>query len=137
VGVFFGNPETTPGGMALKFYSSVRVEVRRSAQIKMGERVVGNRVNTKVVKNKVAPPFTACQFDIMYKEGISLSGDLIDMGTEYEVIKKSGNSYTFGEEKLGVGRESAKSFLHDNAKISNQIKKEIWQKVMDRRKEEK
>ncbi|MFA7662964.1 MAG: recombinase RecA [Patescibacteria group bacterium] len=136
IGVFFGNPETTPGGMALKFYSSVRVEVRRSAQIKLGERVIGNRVNTKVVKNKVAPPFTTCQFDIMYKEGISLAGDLIDMGVLNEVIKKSGNSYTFGEEKLGVGRETAKTFLSENKKTAEQIKKQIWEKVKETRKKE-
>ena len=131
VGVFFGNPETTTGGMALKFYSSVRIEVRRSAQIKMGERVIGNRVKTKVVKNKVAPPFTTCQFDIMYKEGISLSGDLIDMGLEYDVLKKTGNTHSFGEERLGVGRENAKRFLSENSKVSKQIKKEIWKKVKE------
>ena len=131
VGVFFGNPETTTGGMALKFYSSVRIEVRRSAQIKMGDRVIGNRVKTKVVKNKVAPPFTTCQFDIMYKEGISLSGDLIDMGLEYDVIRKNGNSYSFGEERLGVGREKAKVALDENKKMSEQIKKEIWEKVKE------
>lgn len=134
VGVFFGNPETTPGGKALKFYSSVRVEVRRAAKIKKGEQIIGNRVKAKVVKNKVAPPFTTCQFDIMYKEGISLSGDLIDRGVEYDVIQKSGNTFTFGEEKLGVGRENAKKTLTKDSKMANKIKKEILKSVDDKRK---
>jgi len=98
IGVMFGNPETTSGGQALKFYSSVRIDVRRSAQIKSGEQVVGNRVKVKVVKNKVAPPFQTAEFDIMYNEGISRAGDLLDTGVRLEVIKKSGNSYSFGEE---------------------------------------
>jgi len=130
--VVHNSPETTSGGMALKFYSSVRIELRRSAQIKKGDKVVGNRVKTKVVKNKVAPPFTACQFDIMYDEGISLSGDLIDIGIEKDVIKKSGNSYSFGEYKLGVGREKAKATLVEDKKMSEQIKKEIWAKLKNK-----
>jgi len=129
IGVFFGNPETTPGGNALKFYSSVRIEVRRAAQIKMGERVIGNRVKAKVVKNKVAPPFQTCEFDIMYNEGISISGDALDAGVAYGVVSKSGNSYSFGEEKLGVGRETAKTFLRENQKLIGQIKKAVWEKV--------
>jgi len=105
IGVFFGNPETTTGGNALKFYCSVRVEVRRAAQIKQGEKIIGNRVKVKIVKNKVAAPFRTCEFDIMYNEGISVAGDLVDLGTERGVIKKLGNSFSFGEVKLGVGRE--------------------------------
>ncbi|MBU4421818.1 recombinase RecA [Candidatus Parcubacteria bacterium] len=132
IGVFFGNPETTTGGMALKFYSSIRIEVRRAAQIKQGERVIGNRVKVKVVKNKVAAPFTTCEFDIMYNEGISISGDLIDSGVAEEVIKKSGNTYLFGEEKLGVGRETAKTFLRENPKIMKDVRKAIWDAVQAR-----
>src|SRR5665647_2977911 len=115
IGVMFGNPETTTGGQALKFYSSVRIEVRRSAQIKKGEGIVGNRTKVKIVKNKVAAPFKTAEFDIMYNEGISLAGDLLDSGVKYEVVKKSGNSLAFGEEKLGAGREAAKTFLKENA----------------------
>ncbi len=128
IGVMFGNPETTTGGQALKFYSSVRIEVRRSAQIKKGEDVVGNRVKVKVVKNKVAPPFRTTEFDIMYNEGISASGDLLDTGVKYEVLKKAGNSYLFGETKLGVGRETAKTFLRENPKIFTDIEKMVLKK---------
>ncbi len=129
IGVFFGNPETTPGGNALKFYSSVRIEVRRAAQIKMGEKIIGNRVKTKVVKNKVAPPFQTCEFDIMYNEGISISGDVLDVGLEVGIVEKSGNTYSFGEEKLGVGRENAKAFLKENPKMITEIKKKVWQEL--------
>jgi recombination protein RecA len=129
IGVFFGNPETTTGGNALKFYSSVRIEVRRSAQIKQGERIIGNRVKAKVVKNKVAAPFKMCEFDIMYNEGISLAGDIIDTGLEYGVIKKSGNSYSYEEIKLGLGRENAKRFLKADQKLMKEIKKKIWAEV--------
>lgn len=129
IGVFFGNPETTTGGTALKFYSSVRIEVRRSAQIKQGEKIVGNRVKCKVVKNKVAPPFRSCEFDIMYNEGISLSGDLLDLAVNYNAITKSGNSYSFGEEKLGVGRENAKQYLRENPKLITTLKKRVWEGV--------
>jgi len=131
IGVMFGNPETTTGGNALKFYSSVRLEVRRAAKIKKGEEVVGNRVKVKVVKNKVAPPFKNTEFDIMYNEGISLAGDLLDTGVKYEVIKKSGNSYTFGEEKLGVGREKAKKSLRENPKIINKVTADINKAVQE------
>lgn len=131
IGVMFGNPETTTGGQALKFYSSVRIEVRRSAQIKKGEDVVGNRVKVKIVKNKVAPPFKTTEFDIMYNEGISLSGDILDTGVKYEVIKKSGNSYAFGEMKLGVGREAAKAHLKENPKVTSEISKAIRAKVKE------
>jgi len=129
IGVFFGNPETTPGGLALKFYSSVRIEVRRAAQIKKGDIVIGNRVKAKVVKNKVAAPFKNTEFDIMYNEGISISGDVLDTGVNFEVIKKSGNSYTYEEHKLGVGRENAKDFLKQNPKLITEIKKKVWDKV--------
>jgi recombination protein RecA len=128
IGVFFGNPETTPGGNALKFYSSVRIEVRRAAQIKKGEQTIGNRVKCKIVKNKVAPPFQTTEFDIMYNEGISIPGDLIDAGLKYGVISKSGNSYSYNEEKLGVGRETAKQYLRENPKLIKTIKSEIWKK---------
>jgi recombination protein RecA len=129
IGIFFGNPETTTGGNALKFYSSVRIEVRRAAQIKQGEKVIGNRVKVKIVKNKVAPPFQACEFDIMYNEGISVAGDALDTGTLYGVVTKSGNSYSFGEHKLGVGRENAKQFLRENPKLISEIKKQTLAKA--------
>jgi recombination protein RecA len=131
IGVMFGNPETTTGGQALKFYSSVRIEVRRSAQIKKGETVVGNRVKAKVVKNKVAAPFRTAEFDIMYNEGISLAGDLLDAGVLYGVVKKAGNSFSFGEVKLGVGRETAKTFLKENAKIEREIEKAILKQAKE------
>ena len=121
IGVMFGNPETTTGGQALKFYSSVRLEVRKIAQIKQGDRILGNRVKVKVVKNKVAPPFRTAEFDLMWNEGISYEGDLLDTGVEYATITKSGNSYVFGGERLGVGRENAKQYLRDNPKVAAQI----------------
>lgn len=126
IGVFFGNPETTTGGNALKFYSSVRIEVRRSAQIKQGEKIIGNQVKAKVVKNKVAAPFKTTTFDIMYNEGISVAGDLLDTGLAFGVINKSGNSYTYGDLKLGVGRENVKSFMKEDKKLMEKLKKEIW-----------
>lgn len=134
IGVFFGNPETTTGGTALKFYSSVRIEVRRSAQIKQGDKIIGNRVKVKVVKNKVSAPFRTTEFDIMYNEGISRAGDMIDTGVEWGVIKKSGNTYSFGEEKLGVGRENAKLYLRQNAKLMDKIYKAVWDAVKEKRK---
>jgi recombination protein RecA len=129
IGVFFGSPETTTGGNALKFYCSVRVEIRRAAQIKQGENIIGNRVKVKIVKNKVAAPFKICEFDIMYNEGISLSGDLLDAGVEYGVVKKNGNTYTYKEVKLGTGRENAKKFLKEDAKLCVEIRKAIWQEI--------
>ena len=122
IGIVFGNPETTTGGNALKFYSSVRLEVRRSAQLKKDEKVIGNQVKVKVVKNKVAPPFRTCQFDIMYNEGISISGDMIDLGVQTGILAKNGNSYAFGETKLGVGRETAKQYLRENPKLMKEIR---------------
>jgi len=129
IGVFFGNPETTTGGTALKFYASVRIEVRRAAQIKQGDKIIGNRVKAKVVKNKVAAPFKACEFDIMYNEGISISGDLLDTGVVNGVINKSGNSYSYGDIKFGVGRENAKRFLRGDKKLMKEIRKKILSEV--------
>lgn len=131
IGVMFGNPETTTGGQALKFYASVRVDVRRAAQIKKGEMVVGNRVKAKVVKNKVAPPFRVAEFDIMYNEGISQAGDLLDTAVLCGTIKKSGNSYSFGETKLGVGRENAKAALKADPKLVKELEKVTLQASKD------
>lgn len=133
IGVFFGNPETTTGGMALKFYSSVRVEVRRLAQIKQGEQMIGNRVKAKIVKNKVAPPFQSAEFDIMFNEGISVVSDAIDAGLQYGVLEKTGNTVSYGETKLGVGREQCKQFLRENPKLVKEIKQAVWQKVKEQR----
>lgn len=137
IGVMFGNPETTTGGNALKFYSSVRIEVRRAAQIKKGEEVVGNRVKVKIVKNKVAPPFKTAEFDIMYNEGISASGDILDTAVKYEVVSKKGNSYSFGEIKLGVGRETAKATLKADSKLAKEISKKIMERIKELEKENK
>ena len=125
IGVMFGNPETTTGGNALKFYASVRIDIRKLAQIKQGEKMLGNRVKCKVVKNKVAAPFKSCEFDIMYNKGISLAGDLLDTGVEMETITKSGNSYSFGEIKLGVGRENAKTFLKQDKELMKKVRKQV------------
>lgn len=125
IGVMFGNPETTPGGKALKFYSSVRIDVRRLAQIKKGEDVVGNRVKAKVVKNKVAAPFKTAEFDILYNEGISPEGEILVLGEKTGVVQKSGASYAFGETKLGRGYDSARAFLKENSKVKKEIAKEI------------
>jgi len=136
IGVFFGNPETTTGGNALKFYCSVRVEVRRAAQIKQGEKIIGNRVKVKIVKNKVAAPFRTCEFDIMYNEGISVAGDLVDLGVEYGVVTKSGNSYSFNDIKLGLGREAAKKTIKDDKKLMAEIKKAIMAEIKSKEVEE-
>ncbi len=129
IGVFFGNPETTTGGTALKFYSSVRIEVRKTVQLKSGDQFVGNRIKCKVVKNKVAPPFRSTEFDIMFNEGISLAGDLLDTGTLYKIISKSGNTFSYDTIKLGVGREAARTFLKTNPKLREEIKEKIWKTV--------
>ena len=121
IGVMFGNPETTTGGQALKFYCSVRLEVRKVAQIKQGEKILGNRVKVKVVKNKVAAPFRVAEFDLMWNEGISYSGDLLDTAVLFGVVKKNGNSYSYEEQKMGVGRENAKQFIKDNPKVTSEI----------------
>lgn len=136
IGVFFGSPETTTGGNALKFYCSVRVEVRRAAQIKQGEKIIGNRVKVKIVKNKVAAPFRTCEFDIMYNEGISVAGDLIDLGVEQGVVKKNGNSYSFGDVKLGTGRETAKKMIKEDKKLLAEIRKAILSSVKSKEVEE-
>lgn len=125
VGVFFGNPETTTGGTALKFYSSVRIEVRRAANIKIGEEVVGNRMKAKIVKNKIAPPFKTCEFDIMYNEGISFAGDILDLGVTKGVIAKSGNSFSFGERKLGIGHETARKAIREDPKLLQELREKI------------
>ncbi len=125
IGIMFGNPETTPGGRALKFYSSVRIDIRRIAQIKKGDQAVGNRVKAKVVKNKVAPPFRMAEFDIIFGEGISYEGDVLNMAMNTGVVKKSGASYSFGDEKLGVGLETVRKNLQENKKLLNLIKKEV------------
>ncbi|MBS4194057.1 recombinase RecA [Lederbergia citri] len=121
VGVMFGNPETTPGGRALKFYSSIRLEVRRAEQLKLGQDIVGNKTKVKVVKNKVAPPFRVAEVDIMYGEGISREGEIIDMGSELDIVQKSGSWYSYNEERLGQGRENAKQFLKENPELRNEI----------------
>lgn len=125
VGVMFGNPETTTGGRALKFYSTIRLEVRRAEALKQGNDVVGNRVRIKVVKNKVAPPFKQCDVDIMFGEGISREGSLIDMATEIDIIQKSGAWYSFDEERLGQGRENAKQFLKEHPEIADEIERRV------------
>ncbi|MRX70667.1 recombinase RecA [Bacillus lacus] len=125
VGVMFGNPETTPGGRALKFYSSVRLEVRRAEQLKQGNDIVGNKTKIKVVKNKVAPPFRVAEVDIMYGEGISKEGEIIDLGTEVDIVQKSGSWYSYNEERLGQGRENAKQFLKENPEVRLEIQKKI------------
>ncbi|PLT34141.1 recombinase RecA [Bacillus sp. V5-8f] len=127
IGVMFGNPETTPGGRALKFYSSVRLEVRRAEQLKQGNDVVGNKTKIKIVKNKVAPPFRTAEVDIMYGEGISREGEIIDMGSELDIIQKSGSWYSYNDERLGQGRENAKLFLKEN----EELRLEIMQKIRD------
>ncbi|MBI2482453.1 MAG: recombinase RecA [Candidatus Vogelbacteria bacterium] len=129
IGVMFGNPETTPGGKALKFYSSVRLDVRRIAQIKKGEEVVGGRVRVKVVKNKVAAPFKQAEFDVLYNEGISPEGEIIALAEKYGIITKSGASYSYGEVKLGKGYDATRQFLKENTKIKNEITKTVRQSL--------
>jgi recombination protein RecA len=130
VGVFFGNPEVTPGGRALKFYSSVRIELRRKDAIKSGTDVVGNRVKAKVVKNKVAPPFRTAEFDIMFAHGISREGDIVDLGVGMGIIKKSGAFFSFGDTRLGQGRENTKAFLKEHGDIAEQVESQIRAKAM-------
>ena len=125
IGVMFGNPETTTGGNALKFYSSVRLEVRRAAQIKQGDQIIGNRVKVKVVKNKVAPPFQVSEFDIMYNKGISKEGDILDLAVVSKVIEKAGAWFSYKGEKIGQGREAVKKYLQENPKMYDQILKEV------------
>ncbi len=128
IGVMFGNPETTPGGRALKFYASVRIDIRRTATIKEGEVAVGNRTRAKVVKNKIAPPFRDAEFDIMFDEGISLAGDLLDLAVTAEVCQKSGAWFTYGEVRLGQGRENAKRYLKDNPELFAEVRAKVLEK---------
>ena len=130
IGVMFGNPETTTGGNALKFYASVRIDVRRIQAIKMGDEVIGNRTRVKVVKNKVAPPFRTAEFDIMFNEGISRSGDILDLATKFEVVTKRGAFFSYGDIRLGQGRENAKDFLRQNLDLMNEIDAIIRQKAL-------
>jgi recombination protein RecA len=123
IGIVWGNPETTTGGLALKFYASVRIDIRRTAQIKKGEEIVGNQVKAKVVKNKVAPPFKIAEFKIMYGEGISYEADVLDLAIKYNVVTKSGASYSFGAEKLGVGFDNVREKLKMEKKLLNEIRK--------------
>ncbi len=131
IGVIYGNPETTPGGRALKFYASVRIEVRRGEQIKNGSEVIGNRTRCKVVKNKVAPPFKECEFDIMYGKGISRTGEVLDLATEMGIVKKGGAWYSYNEMKLGQGRDNAKDFLEKNPDIMKEIEEKIKSSDME------
>jgi recombination protein RecA len=125
IGVMFGNPETTTGGNALKFYSSVRIDIRRSSAIKNTDKIIGNRTRVKVVKNKVAPPFQQAEFDIMYGEGISKTGEIIDLGVEMNIINKSGSWYSYGDTKLGQGRDAVKEILLDNPELSEELENKI------------
>jgi recombination protein RecA len=131
IGVMFGNPETTTGGKALKFYTSVRLDIRRIAQIKKGEEVVGGRHRVKVVKNKVAAPFRVTEFDLMYNEGISTEGELLALGERYGIVQKSGSSYSFGEEKLGRGYDASRTYLRENKKVANELVKQIRKALAD------
>jgi recombination protein RecA len=128
IGVMFGNPETTPGGKALKFYASVRLDIRRIAQIKKGEEIMGGRVRVKVVKNKVAAPFKQTEFDLMYNEGISQEGEIIALGEKYDIVQKSGSSYSFGETKMGRGYDATRQFLKENNEVRTAILAKIREK---------
>ncbi|ESU21956.1 recombinase A [Flavobacterium cauense R2A-7] len=125
IGVMFGNPETTTGGNALKFYASVRIDIRKSTQIKDGENVIGNRTKVKIVKNKVAPPFRTAEFDIMYGEGISKTGEVLDLAVEFEIIKKSGSWFSYGDTKLGQGRDAVKALIKDNPELMDELEQKI------------
>lgn len=131
IGMMYGNPETTPGGKALKFYASVRIEVRRAAKIQKGEEVIGSRTRAKVVKNKVAPPFKTAEFDIMYNEGISYEGDVITMGVKYDIVKKAGASFSYEGTKLGQGMDNAKKFLRENKNVADAIVAEVKKKISE------
>src|SRR6476620_9014694 len=133
IGIMFGNPETTTGGNALKFYSSVRIDIRRMAQIKDGDEAIGNRVKVKVVKNKVAPPFRNAEFDIIFGEGISKNGEIIDMGVELGIVQKSGSWFSYNSDKLGQGRDAVKQLLIDNPELANEIETKIREKIKEAR----
>ncbi|MBE9518876.1 MAG: DNA recombination/repair protein RecA, partial [Bacteroidetes bacterium] len=125
IGVMFGNPETTTGGNALKFYASVRIDIRRIGQLKEGEEIQGNRTRVKVVKNKLAPPFRKAEFDIIYGQGISKTGELIDMGVDLNILKKSGSWFSYGETRLGQGRDAVRNLLRDNPELAEEIEEKI------------
>lgn len=129
IGVMFGNPETTTGGNALKFYASVRMDIRRTGQIKAGEDIIGNRTKVKVVKNKIAPPFRAAEFDIMYNEGISKTGDVLDLAVQHGIVGKAGAWFDYNDAKIGQGREASKQYLADNPKVLSEIEKKVREKV--------
>ncbi|MFL9830140.1 recombinase RecA [Flavobacterium sp. ARAG 55.4] len=131
IGVMFGNPETTTGGNALKFYASVRLDIRRSTQIKDGENVIGNRTKVKIVKNKVAPPFKVAEFDIMYGEGVSKTGEILDLAVEFEIVKKSGSWFSYGETKLGQGRDAVKSLIKDNPELAEELEEKIKARIKE------
>lgn len=131
IGVMFGNPETTTGGNALKFYASIRLDIRRSSQIKDGENVVGNRTKVKVVKNKVAPPFKVAEFDIMYGEGVSKTGEILDLAVEFEIVKKAGSWFSYGETKLGQGRDAVKSLIKDNPELADELEIKIKERIKE------
>lgn len=131
IGIMFGNPETTPGGKALKFYTSIRLDIRRIASIKKGEEIMGGRVRVKVVKNKVAAPFRSTEFDLMYGEGISREGEMLALGEKFNIVQKSGASYSFGEEKIGRGYDAARTYLKENKKTANELLKEIQKKLKE------
>ena len=131
IGVMFGNPETTTGGNALKFYASVRLDIRRSSQIKDGDNVIGNRTKVKVVKNKVAPPFKTAEFDIMYGEGVSKTGEILDLAVEFEIIKKSGSWFSYGDTKLGQGRDAVKALIKDNPELADELEEKIKSRIKE------
>jgi recombination protein RecA len=131
IGVMFGNPETTTGGNALKFYASIRLDIRRSSQIKEGDNVIGNRTKVKVVKNKVAPPFKTAEFDIMYGEGVSKTGEILDLAVEFEIIKKAGSWFSYGDTKLGQGRDAVKVLIKDNPELADELEQKIKAYIKD------
>ncbi|RXR21106.1 recombinase RecA [Flavobacterium amnicola] len=131
IGVMFGNPETTTGGNALKFYASVRLDIRRAAQIKDGDAVLGNRTKVKVVKNKVAPPFRTAEFDIMYGEGVSKTGEILDLAVEFEIIKKAGSWFSYGDTKLGQGRDAVKALIKDNPELADELELKIKELIKE------
>ncbi|HRZ40659.1 MAG TPA: DNA recombination/repair protein RecA, partial [Candidatus Omnitrophota bacterium] len=129
IGVMFGNPETTTGGNALKFYASVRIDLRKIDSIKVGEEIIGNRIRAKIVKNKVAAPFRTAEFEIYFDEGISKASDILDLGVNYDIIQKSGSWFSYGEEKIGQGKDAVRKYLMDNPKLLDKLEKEIRAKA--------
>ena len=132
IGVMFGNPETTTGGNALKFYASVRLDIRKSQSVKDGDNVIGNLVKVKVVKNKVAPPFRKAEFEITFGEGISKAGEIVDLGVEYNIIKKSGSWFSYGDARLAQGRDATKALLQDNPELCEELEAKIMQAITDK-----